>query len=72
MDYSYSSGRNGFELPRYNNPRLGQNEARAAVDSWTAAMNNHGDRSYWGTEHIRAMRAYWLGALRFYRAGQTA
>ena len=72
MDYSYNSGRNGFELPRYRNPRIGENEARAAVDSWTAAQTDHAETSYWGAAHIRAMRAYWLGALRFYRNGQTA
>jgi hypothetical protein len=44
--------------------RLASFELRAAVDSWTAAQTEHAHTSYYGAEHVRQMRAYWLGALR--------
>jgi hypothetical protein len=69
--YSYRAGRAGFELPIYRNANIGANEARIAAADWKAAQDDHGHASYWGIAHIRAMRAYWLGALRFYRSGQN-
>jgi hypothetical protein len=43
-------------------------QIRAGVDSWAEARWDHGHCSYWGVAHIRAMRAYWLGRLRAWRA----
>lgn len=39
-------------------------EMRIAVKNWREAQFDHGHTSYWGANHIRCMRAYWLGALR--------
>jgi hypothetical protein len=39
-------------------------EAKEAVANWRAAASDHGHTSFWGIEHIRAMRAYWLGYAR--------
>lgn len=46
-------------------------EIRWAVDSWTAAQDDHGDTPrFYGADHIRQMRAYWLGRLRAIRRGE--
>lgn len=39
-------------------------EIRSAVTSWTQAQFQHEHTSFYGTFHVRAMRAYWLGRLR--------
>jgi hypothetical protein len=39
-------------------------EIRSAVNSWTQAQTMHEHTSYYGTFHVRAMRAYWIGRLR--------
>lgn len=67
---AYAYGRTDPEAPQYRNPRLGENEAREAVASWTAAQSDHGHASYWGAHHIRVMRAYWIGRLRSARGAR--
>lgn len=42
-------------------------DAADAAQSWKAATESHADTSYFGTEHIRKMRAFWLGVLRTMR-----
>jgi len=39
-------------------------DARAAVDSWTAAATDHSHASYYGAATLRVWRAFWLGVLR--------
>lgn len=41
-----------------------RSELQDAVDSWTAAQSDHGHTSFWGVQHIRIMRAYWIGRMR--------
>lgn len=38
-----------------------------AIEEWKSAQVNHSHTSFWGVEHIRCMRAYWLGHARGYR-----
>lgn len=45
-------------------------ECVAAANNWKNALDDHGHTSFWGYEHIRAMRAYWLGKCRHIRANQ--
>jgi hypothetical protein len=43
-------------------------ELRIAADSWRKAQQQHEHTSYYGAAHVRAMYAYFLGALRARRA----
>ena len=54
------------EVAQYRDSANGAGLAGAleAVASWKAAESDHGHTSYWGRQHIRAMRAYWLGVAR--------
>lgn len=70
---AYARGRLEATYPAYGRmdtydyyaPRnLSSWELRTAIDSWTAAQDNHEHTSYYGAFHVRAMRAYWLGRLR--------
>lgn len=66
---AYAMGRHDVtaETDRYGTPeanRMSSCELREAVNNWTAARWDHGHTSFWGSQHVRSMRAYWLGALR--------
>lgn len=61
----------GRPLEPFAPTTLRRSELRAAVDSWTAALQDHGHTSYYGIAHIQLMRAYWLGRLVAYRRSQS-
>jgi hypothetical protein len=56
---------NGYSEPMGGNRlwRVIEDSADAAAN-WKAAQTDHAHTSYYGVEHIRNMRAYWLGRMR--------
>lgn len=67
--YSYETGRalTPYEARQYVLSAAGGREARMAAANWKRALGEHAETSYWGVEHIRAMRGFWLGVARAIR-----
>lgn len=66
--YTYATGRAlaTDEARAYaaSRNRAGYLAAREAARDWRRAESQHEETSYWGGEHIRAMRGFWLGVAR--------
>lgn len=45
-------------------PQMHPGEILDACASFKAAQSDHAETSYFGAEHLRQMRAYWLGRRR--------
>lgn len=60
---AYLEGFNSLDACEYH-----RFEATKAAADWKAAADQHEHTSYYGYQHVRNMRAWWLGVLRKQRA----